>query len=264
MSVANIKLEGVRLNTGGRIHLTPRVPRSGPVSTLCGKSLPAGKYSSSSETADCVACNRRSKDPGRVSTAFFASDEGTELLRLSLEQARFRNPTPREGVAQPTKAHKPAAAPERPALRPRVITSGRTPRALPACPICAVAIQQPPTVVHRGTLAIAYLDAKQLRKGHVIVAPIRHVESIYELNAPTGAELMSTMIRVSNAIKSAFDPVEVSILSTSGARESHFLFHVVPRGRKDPPLNLLAPSKKPTSEDLELQALAIREHIRPV
>ena len=91
-----IKLESVRRNSGGRIHLTPRVPRSGPVSTLCGQTLDAGSYRAVDTDPDCANCIRRSKDQARISGAFFAQEEGSELLRLSLEQARERRPEPRK------------------------------------------------------------------------------------------------------------------------------------------------------------------------
>jgi hypothetical protein len=42
--------------------------------------------------ADCANCIRRSHDPSRISGAFFEQEEGSELLRLSLEQARTRKP----------------------------------------------------------------------------------------------------------------------------------------------------------------------------
>ena len=95
MGVSGIRLEAVRRNTGGRVHLTPRVPRSGPVTTLCGKNLAANSYSAVETEADCANCIRRSRDAGRISSAFFEQEEGSELLRLSLEQARFRKPAPR-------------------------------------------------------------------------------------------------------------------------------------------------------------------------
>jgi hypothetical protein len=103
MSVAGIRLESVRRKSGGRIHLTPRVPRSGPVTTLCGQTLAVGSYAGVEEAADCTNCNRRSHDASRISSAFFEQEEGSELLRLSLEQARFRKPSPRQ-ESPPAKA----------------------------------------------------------------------------------------------------------------------------------------------------------------
>src|SRR5437773_10557198 len=87
-----IKLESVRRKSGGRIHLTPRVPRGGPVNTLCGQTLGEGSYTAVDSEPDCANCVRRSHDQARISGAFFAQEEGSELLRLSLEQARSRKP----------------------------------------------------------------------------------------------------------------------------------------------------------------------------
>ena len=92
MSVFNLRLESVQRKTGGRIHLTPKIPRSGPVTTLCGKDLPAGSFIAVDAAADCTICQRRSRDPTRISGAFFAQEEGSQLLQLSLEQARARRP----------------------------------------------------------------------------------------------------------------------------------------------------------------------------
>jgi hypothetical protein len=94
MGVQQIRLESVRRKSGGRIHLTPRVPRSGPVTTLCGQTLAAGSYQGVEAQADCANCIRRSHDQARISGAFFEQEEGSELLRLSLEQARARKPNP--------------------------------------------------------------------------------------------------------------------------------------------------------------------------
>src|SRR5215472_4699813 len=83
-----IELEQVRRKTGGRVHLTPHVPDSGPVVTLCGQTFVEGTYEATEAEADCRNCLRRREDSGRVSSAFFQSDVGAELLQRSLEQAR--------------------------------------------------------------------------------------------------------------------------------------------------------------------------------
>ncbi len=87
-----VKLESVRRKSGGRIHLTPRVPRTGTVTTLCGQTLGEGSFVAVDGEPDCANCIRRSHDPSRISGAFFEQEEGSELLRLSLEQARSRKP----------------------------------------------------------------------------------------------------------------------------------------------------------------------------
>lgn len=120
--VQQVKLESVRRKSGGRIHLTPKVPRSGPVTTLCGQTLDAGSYSAVGEHADCANCVRRSKDAARISGAFFAQEEGSELLRLSLEQARAHKtaakpnlhvlPSPHHGHETPVEWPAPKPPPE--------------------------------------------------------------------------------------------------------------------------------------------------------
>jgi hypothetical protein len=110
MGVQQVKLESVRRKSGGRIHLTPRVPKSGPATTLCGQTLAAGTFSAVEAEADCTNCIRRSQDQGRISGAFFAQDEGAELLKLSLEQARLRKP--------PTKETPPPSDPDKPVAWP--------------------------------------------------------------------------------------------------------------------------------------------------
>ena len=92
-----VRLESVRRKSGGRIHLTPRIPKDGPVTTLCGQVLGDGAYAASDAVADCANCIRRSKDQSRISSAFFEQDEGSELLQLSLEHARQRRPAPAKG-----------------------------------------------------------------------------------------------------------------------------------------------------------------------
>ncbi|TMF21394.1 MAG: hypothetical protein E6I35_00805 [Chloroflexi bacterium] len=110
-----IKLGSVRRKSGGRIHLTPRVPRSGPVTTLCGQTLGDGSYAAVDAEPDCANCIRRSKDQARISGAFFAQEEGSELLRLSLEQARARRPNlrvlPQPGASREKPVVWPAAKP---------------------------------------------------------------------------------------------------------------------------------------------------------
>jgi hypothetical protein len=110
-----IRLESVRRKSGGRIHLTPRIPKSGPVTTLCGQELDAGTYGGTDAVADCANCIRRSRDQSRISSAFFEQEEGSELLRLSLEQARLRERPARAGASAGGAPAKPVE--KRPILR---------------------------------------------------------------------------------------------------------------------------------------------------
>jgi hypothetical protein len=126
MNVPGIRLESVRRKSGGRIHLTPRVPKGGPVTTLCGQTLGAGTYAAVEAAADCANCIRRSRDASRISSAFFEQEEGSELLRLSLEQARFRKPAPRQATPPAKPVSRPSVVPS-PAIQERIgelVTAG--------------------------------------------------------------------------------------------------------------------------------------------
>ncbi len=110
-----IELQRVRRTTGGRIHLTPHVPQSGPVVTLCNQELAEGSFRTTDEPADCRNCVRRQDDPAVVSSAFFRSEVGAELLQRSLEQAQLRQKTapapPSPEPHKPVRATPPAPPP---------------------------------------------------------------------------------------------------------------------------------------------------------
>jgi hypothetical protein len=111
-----VRLESVRRTSGGRIHLTPRIPKGGPVTTLCGQVLGDGAYAATDAVADCANCIRRSRDQSRISSAFFEQDEGSELLKLSLEHARQRRPE--AGSGAPAAERKPELKVVKPAPPP--------------------------------------------------------------------------------------------------------------------------------------------------
>jgi hypothetical protein len=126
MRAPGIRLESVRRKSGGRIHLTPRVPKSGSVNTLCGQTLRAGSYAGGDTAADCANCIRRSTDASRISSAFFEQEQGSELLRLSLEQARFRKPQSKQAPPPVKPISRPAPPPARvpPERVGELVTSG--------------------------------------------------------------------------------------------------------------------------------------------
>src|SRR3981189_1314453 len=134
MSVQQVRLESVRRKSGGRIPLPPRVPKSGPVTTLCGQTLAAGTFGAVHDLADCTNCQRRSKDQGRISGAFFAQEEGSELLRLSLEQARARKVPPSSSPPRLTVVQPVAWPAPQHVARAGTRSPGRPPRRRPRRP----------------------------------------------------------------------------------------------------------------------------------
>jgi hypothetical protein len=86
------------------------------VVTLCGQTFAQGTYQATDAEADCRNCLRRAGDAARVSSAFFQSDVGAELLQRSLDQAKARREAapqdpPTKQAPAPEKAPSPKKAP---------------------------------------------------------------------------------------------------------------------------------------------------------
>ena len=131
-----IELERVRRKSGGRIHLTPHVPDAGPAVTLCNQSFAEGTFLKTDEEADCRNCLRRRDDPARISSAFFQSDVGSDLLQRSLEEARTRRATRSAPERVPPPAVTARAAPPAPPTPPPISPA-------PAAPVSPAAAAAP-------------------------------------------------------------------------------------------------------------------------
>ncbi|MDQ6691881.1 MAG: hypothetical protein M3Z13_03845 [Candidatus Dormibacteraeota bacterium] len=80
---ARVELVSVRKGKGA-IHLAVRVEAEREVETLCERQFGVGESAATELGPTCVACIRRSNDPGRISNALFGQDMGATLLELSL------------------------------------------------------------------------------------------------------------------------------------------------------------------------------------
>ena len=70
-------------------------------------------------------------------------------------------------------------------------------------------------------------------RGHMLVVPIRHVAHIYEIDGYLAGPLMTTLARVSAAVKNVCSADGISIRQNNGQPGGqdvfHVHFHVVPR-----------------------------------
>ena len=84
---------------------------------------------------------------------------------------------------------------------------------------------------------LAFVDLRQANPGHTLVVPRRHVRDIRELDAETGARLMSTLVRVTQAVDSAFPNQGLSVWHSIGPAAfqevPHLHLHVLPRRTVD-------------------------------
>lgn len=100
------------------------------------------------------------------------------------------------------------------------------------CIFCKIIDEEIPShKVYEDENVIAFLDANPSSKGHTLVVPKNHVESIHEAS---GMDYMwDALVKVSNAVEDAFDPEGLNISQNNGEVAGqevfHLHFHVTPR-----------------------------------
>lgn len=90
-------------------------------------------------------------------------------------------------------------------------------------------------VVHQDDVVIAFLDRAPLIKGHVLVAPREHVDTLDDLPAPLMGPLLRVVQRVSRAQQRALGAEGSFTAANTRVSQSvpHLHFHVVPRRQGD-------------------------------
>lgn len=99
------------------------------------------------------------------------------------------------------------------------------------CVFCKIIDGQIPShKVYEDENMIAILDANPVSKGHTLVIPKEHVETIHE--AENMEFLHEGLVKTSNAIEEAFDPDGINIAQNNGEKAGqevfHLHFHVTP------------------------------------
>jgi histidine triad (HIT) family protein len=104
------------------------------------------------------------------------------------------------------------------------------------CVFCAIARGETPAahVIESGDVR-AFLDAKPVFKGHVLVMPEEHIVTLGDLPAARIAPLFSTVQRVARAVERGLgaDGSFVALNNVVSQSVPHLHVHVVPRRQKD-------------------------------
>jgi histidine triad (HIT) family protein len=106
----------------------------------------------------------------------------------------------------------------------------------PGCTFCAiVAGELPAATVLRNEDAVAFLDAKPVFKGHVLVVPRAHVPTLADLPATDIAALFGTVQAIARAVELGLgaDGTFVALNNKVSQSVPHLHVHVIPRRRKD-------------------------------
>ena len=107
---------------------------------------------------------------------------------------------------------------------------------MPACLFCAIVRGEKPA--HRvldDAACVAFLDARPLFRGHVLVVPRDHVETLGDLAPPNVGPLFERARLVARAVERACgaDGTFVAMNNKVSQSVPHLHVHVVPRKNKD-------------------------------
>ena len=104
------------------------------------------------------------------------------------------------------------------------------------CPFCAIAAGElAAAVVWRDEQVCAFLDARPVFKGHVLVVPRAHVPTLLELPARDVGPFFTAVQRAAAAVERGLEADGTFVAANNKVSQSvaHLHVHVVPRRRKD-------------------------------
>ncbi|MWG34602.1 HIT family protein [Halomarina oriensis] len=136
------------------------------------------------------------------------------------------------------------------------------------CIFCSiVAGDVPSRTVHEGEHTFAFLDVNPLARGHTLVIPSDHYETVAEMPDDVREAVFATAGELTPAVEAAVDADATTVGMNNGAASGqevpHAHLHVVPRFEDDGvgPLHTLDWTR-PELDDEEFDAVAgaIRDH----
>ncbi|HZS36337.1 MAG TPA: HIT family protein [Polyangia bacterium] len=110
------------------------------------------------------------------------------------------------------------------------------PDAKPGCVFCSiVAGSAPAEIVARDGDVCAFLDVRPVFKGHVLVAPLAHIENLASLDAARVPAIFAAVQKIAGAVERGLgaDGTFVAINNNVSQSVPHLHVHVVPRRFKD-------------------------------
>ena len=116
-------------------------------------------------------------------------------------------------------------------------------------------------VVSRTEHLIAFLDHRPVFKGHVLVSPIRHVDTLLELPADLVAPVFTMAQRVAAALGAALGAQGTFVAMNNVVSQSipHLHVHVVPRTKGDGLRGFFWPRKSYAAGEIDDYAARIRD-----
>lgn len=138
------------------------------------------------------------------------------------------------------------------------------------CAFCAIlAGTLPASLVHEDDRVIAFMDLRQAVPGHVLVVPRRHVDTLFDLDEDTAAQLMRIAVRIARAAEAVFAPDGLNLWQSNraagGQEVPHVHLHVQPRMSGDGLLRIYPDTRPPAPaarEALDVWAARLRDALQ--
>lgn len=106
----------------------------------------------------------------------------------------------------------------------------------PNCAFCTIAAGGTAAhLVFADDAAVAFLDARPLFPGHVLVVPRRHAETLTDLPVADVGPFFTRVQLIAGAVERGMGAAGTFVAANNRISQSvpHFHVHVVPRNRKD-------------------------------
>lgn len=120
------------------------------------------------------------------------------------------------------------------------------------CTFCAIAAgTRPAHVAAAGELAVAFLDARPVFKGHLLVVPRQHYETLADLPEELTGPFFAVVRQISAALPDALGAQGTFVAMNNVVSQSvpHLHVHVVPRTKGDGLRGFFWPRQRYASED---------------
>jgi histidine triad (HIT) family protein len=130
----------------------------------------------------------------------------------------------------------------------------------PDCVFCAIVSgERPAAIVARDEATVAFLDARPLFKGHVLVAPVEHTGTLLDLPPAAIGPYFTAVQRIARAVEIGLgaDGTFVAMNNKVSQSVPHLHTHVIPRRRKDGLRGFFWP-REPYQDDAERDDFAAR------
>ena len=120
-------------------------------------------------------------------------------------------------------------------------------------------------MVARTEETIAFLDHRPVFKGHVLVAPVRHVDTLLDLPDELMVPLLTTAQRVAAAIGAALGAQGTFVAMNNVVSQSvpHLHVHVVPRTKGDGLRGFFWPRTTYAAGEMEAYAARLAAELAP-